>query len=266
MFDINGDNEIQKRADKLLTKNCRGGKNALAATFDAVILAVIAGSILYITVRPHFANRTAAVSVTAICLILAGLVCRSLSQEILLRKKTKARRIIKEELAGIKLMLNEEAIIDMLPKNGSIFFIGSCEEFGSDQVLKAYARFGSKAQIVCFGEPDEGAKKTMRLLGMNEAKKPNELLRKSTSDLAFVSEKELDTAIVSLYGSENRMRARELKRIVHERAFKFIALGAGLFALSYVSGYAIWYRAAATVCMGMGSAVMASEAIRRTAK
>ena len=266
MFDEKEANEMRIRADKLLTRKCRGGKNAFAAISDAVILTVIMGFVLYVTVRPCFANRTAALAATLFCLILAAAVTKVCSNALLENKKAKAHEEFKEKLAILRLMTDKNSMFRYLPDDEHFYYIEAIGRFGANEVLKAYNSCGRKVQTVSFGTPDEEAKNTMALLGMAETKTPMEILGKRASEMVEVTEEETGRAIIDALGRTKRMRPRELIKLVCERAFKFMALGGALFALSYVSGCAIWYRAAATACFGIGSAVMALEAINKARK
>lgn len=253
-------------AEKLLKRECRGGRSVFACVVDDLALLLILSAVTYITVRPHFMNRTAAFIVTAVSAAIAALTAFTVLREIRYRRLIKLRKSMKESLVRAKLMLRPEVLREALANKEGCFAPMHAEALTADDVLEGYRLYGGSCRLVSYAEPTEKARKLMKLLGMEDAVSPDEALGIRAEELVKVSEEELALAAVRLYGRKKKARLHLLILAMRERAFKFMLLGAALFALSFAVRYTLMYRAFAALSMGIASAVYAADRIKERAK
>ena len=257
--------KLHEKAERLIEERARGSRTRFASAMDAIALALIAGGALYLAVRPRFMNRAAALFVTAVCLVLAALTAAAVTREARIKRAAAIRRELKEKLLRAKLCQDPGRLEKELERVSGACFVPKAEELTSDDVLEAYRKFGTEARIVTFAQPTGRALELIKLLGIRPPAKPFEALDVGPEEFACVTEEETDRAALALFQKQKRPRLRGLPKLLHERAFKFILLGAALYALSFAVRYQLTYRIFALLALGIGGAFSAGDRLKRRA-
>ncbi len=256
---------MHKTAERLIMNRARGGKTRFASVLDALAFALIAGGALYFAVRPHFANRTAAVFVTLTCLGICSLTAAIITRTEREKRVDNIREELRKTLIKLKLLENPKSAERALSGVHGACFVPKAEKLTGDDVLDAYRKGGADARIVTFAEPTAEAKKLIKLIGMSEPVLPFDVINERAEGSVSVTEDEIDRAAAALFQKQKRLRPGSLTQILRERAFKFILLGATLYALSFAVRYQLTYRIFAALALGLGSAFSMGEWLKRRA-
>lgn len=253
-----------KRAYRL---SFRKGKRAFAALIDAFAFGAIILLTLYILIRPRFQNRTAAIVMTVTAGLGILLVCLAVDRTLFERHVKKLRKQVKAEIVENKMRLDPDAVWDRIGESGSVFISKSLEGITADEVMKAIRTKTHPVTIVSLAGPTEKAARLLEASsGKAKAASPSNM-GVDPKKLYNVRENEIDARIIEkhLKTLKKPPQLKELLRIPEKGAFKYLAVGGALMLMSFFVRCPLYYRAAASVSLGIGAyaAVFGSLVKRR---
>ncbi|MCR5610932.1 MAG: hypothetical protein K6F68_03770 [Clostridiales bacterium] len=246
----------------------RGGRRLPAFVFDSVFLCAASFFGVYLAVRPHFRNRTAAAAISVIVLSLAVLVFIAVRRFLFERHVEKMRREAEDELFGLKLIMEPELDSLLSPHDPSVYISRSIDALTADEVKNAYLACEKPVTVIAFAEPTEAAKKLLGSLSDIAVKTPVEYFGRERLGFVKAGESEIDAQIIKKHGGICKRPAlrKELFKISKERASKYLLLGFALMLMSFFMRFAVYYRTAASVILGVGTAVFALDAYKKAAR
>ncbi len=245
----------------------RRGKRAFAFALDAAAFSAVLLLALYITVRPYFRNRTAAVIAVLFAFAEILLVFLAVDKFRYNRYVTRFRKGAAREAAENKMLLHPEKVWESIPDSPSVFVSRSLEGVTADELLKALCTKKAPVTLVSLSGLTSSAERIAEAAG--------EAVRAvSPSDIGLdpavmypVSEDEIDRHILKKHADLLKRPSfrRELFRIESAGALKYLAVGGGLMLMSFAVGHSLYYRAAASISLGIGGyALFAGSLFKRT--
>lgn len=257
----------RKALERVLKKSFRGGRLAPAAFMDALFSCLILVSAVYVTIRPHYKNLSAALltagSVTASAVLVLLVIRRERYYRHVERERNKARI----QLIDMKMLGSPEKLFDDLDLRENEFLFRGTDALTADDIRELISEHGMPLRVVTLAEPTEKAGRLIECRSEEIDIVPAQERSKSGLEHLYpVTEREIDEHIV-----RNRMRSKrktslpsELFRLTRERAFKYLAVGAGLFVFSFFARYTLYFRLVSSICLSIGAGAFAFDTFKRS--
>lgn len=265
MMENGSDRALLKRIYRV---SFRGGRRLPAFIFDCFFLCSASFFGIYLAVRPHFKNRTAAGVISSTVLALAVLVFIAVRRMLFERHVERMRRSAREEVFSAKLLM-EPGIEKLLSSSDpSVFVSRSVDALSADEVKEAYLTREKPVTVVAFAEPTDAAKKLIAELSGLTVKTPLEHFGREKLGFITVDESETDAHLLRKHSgicAGPRFR-KELFVLKRERAAKYVLLGAALMLMSFFMRYAVYYRTVASIVLSIGASVFAADAFKKNSK
>ncbi|MDD3919751.1 MAG: hypothetical protein PHO41_01045 [Eubacteriales bacterium] len=247
-----------------------GGKNGVARAVDYIALRLVFAAGLYAWFAFKIPNTLAAVVLSAVTFILVLLACRLWRLLALERFIRKERARLAELLLLEKLLLlpptQFQAVIDALfysredCVNAYAFGLQRAALIGEDLLLIAYHRAlaANADMLVLYGTAplSEKAAALLRRLPIKSEFVPPAALAEALAkqELLEVSEAEIDGYIISRSAARAEIRKTMQKGVLSgARSLKYLVAAGVLVLASFLSGYALYYRLLACLCLLLGS-------------
>ena len=256
------DSDYKTRAlKKAYIRSFRGGRRAFGMLLDAVVFGAVIIVTLYIVIRPRFQNRPAALAATLFCALEILLVYAAVTGLRFRRHVKKLRREAAREIAENKQFLQPELIWERVPESPSVRVIKSMEKITADDVLTALRSNDRPVTLVSLAGATAAAERVIAAAGGDIKVTAPKELGIDPSVIFPASEDELDDLILRKHGAfTKKKRSRiSLTDLSGGRAIKYLAVGAALTLASFVVRYPIYYRAVASVSLGIGSYALIAE-------
>ncbi|MBO4384671.1 MAG: hypothetical protein J5854_04550 [Clostridia bacterium] len=249
-------------SERICRVSFRGGRRLPAFVFDCVFLSAAAFSGAYLAVRPHFANRTAALTVSFVTLALGALVFIAVRRALFEKHRANMRRAAREELIDLKLVMEPDPFGSSAGSDRRVYVSRSIDALSADEVKAAYLSSEKPLTIVAFSKPTEAAERLLSELPDVSVKTPRDHLGEKAAESIRIEESEIDARIVRKHGSICRRPRikKELFALSKERAVKYILLGGVLMLMSFFMRYAVYYRTLASITLTAGASVFAVDA------
>ena len=260
--------DTKKNLQRIIRTKFRGGRRIPAVVFDSAFMGLILFAASYITVRPHIKNT--AVSVAVSLFVFAGTVCVLIviRRERFLRYERRLKREALEDVLRMKLMLDPERLLSLVHETSSVFVFRGTDTIGSDDIRAAVCNKGLPVTIVSEALPTKTAAEMIKLSG-GRVKLVNaeEHLGIALSEVYSVAPGEIEDAIIAKHSDSIKKISfsKDVFRLTKDRAVRYLGVGAGLFALSFVMRYTLYFRLMASLCMSLGAGFFAAEEIKKRA-
>lgn len=260
--------ETQKQLKRIYRYSFRKGRSVTASFLDHAFLSAIIFFALYIAVRPNMVNGVIARIITFICCIVVLLIWFIADRERFSRHVCRLRADTANELYRTKLILDPEPFLSQIEAEANVFIHHCTDLLTTDDIKLALEIFGDSVTIVSAAEPTSRARDIInRLGGRIKLISPEDFSGRKLSDVYTVEDDEIDSVIISKH--ERITKKPSLKKglftLSKERAFKYIAVGAALFAYSFFVRYSMYFRIMASVTLSLGAMVFTADEVRRRA-
>lgn len=262
-MDTNEKKELLLRCCK---KQYRRGRRTAAHIIDNTAACILAAVLFWLAVRTRIANTSAALLLTAICVLLFAAVEKTVSELRFNRFVRKLREETRIKISEQKARLNYKKIYEELTHD-DLYICRGIEALTADEVCAAYS--AGYNRIASLAAPTEAAKKLLDLTGI-EVKSPAELNANIDKSLTEANEDEIDRAIISSVKTKKARGLKaflnNLKELSRERALRYLFTGAMLVLLSFAVKYRIYYRLMGSACLAAGSAILTLNSIKSRAE
>ena len=258
----------RKKIEKICRTTFRGGRRAFAFAADTAALSAAVFGGLWLSVRPRFANRTAALfAVTAAFLTVAAAYC-AVRRERYARHVKKLMSEAENDAAKAKLLLDPEAAYSGIEDSPGVRVYRGTDTLTADDARRLAEGCGNGLTIVTFAEPTDRAKELMAAMPAGvKAVTPLEYLGVEAKALCPVTRKEAEAALLQKHaGLLEKPDVRGLFALTRERAFKYFSVGAGLILLSFLAGSKLYFRSMAFVCFCIGAAALLRSSVKQNKK
>ncbi|MBO4563276.1 MAG: hypothetical protein J5772_06670 [Clostridia bacterium] len=248
--------------NRLFRITFRKGRRRAAFVIDTAFAFLILVLVLWIIVRPHFKNRTAAALVTASSFSIILCSC------IIIDRERYARHIVKLEMearlraAETKLLLDPSPALDEIHRTDRLKVFRGADSLTADDLLLLIKECEYPLTVVTAAAPTEKARSVMAALpGKVEVVSPAQRLGERIFELYPVSREEAEEAIIKEHSE--LLKKPDIKAVfalTRERAFRYFSVGAGLLLLSFFVKRGLYFRAVASICFGLGGAAAIRDA------
>ncbi len=246
-------------------RGCAGGRGGFARAVDYAALRffLLAGAWLFF--RQRVTGAGWALLLAVLTLLLAMVLLRILRELRLERYTRRETSRIRRQLTAQSLLLMERARLLALARplaNGEPRLILSAEPLGADALLPL-ARRRSAVAVVAPAGYTPAAVAFARRTGLRLI--PQSALLDEAARQGLTPENEAILAHILCEEEQRRAQRTRLGGLpfVQGCAKKYLATALALFALSFLSRYALYYRLLATLCMSIFSVNFLVDRTRR---
>ncbi len=243
-----------------------GGRGTAARVADGVVLRIVFAAGCYLWFRHNVANEMVVILLTALTTLLF-LVAMRLYRQLSFDKfvKKEKERLTDVVLCERLMLLPEEEfyalnqrIVELLPgfENAHLVSIQRASQLGEDDILAAFhaAQKENAQQLVIISLSacrDQALALIGRLPVRVELVPIPTLLRMARQLEGYaVTDEDVETHIRSLMGAQREKRARmQAEPFGAKHAKKYLICAIVLTLSSFITGYALYYRLLAGVCL-----------------
>ncbi len=243
-----------------------GGRGTAARVADGIVLRIVFAAGCYLWFRHNVANEMVVILLTALTTLLflvAMRLYRQLSFDKFVQKEKE--RLTDVVLCERLMLLPEEEffalskrIIDLLPgfENAYLLSVQRASQLGEDDILAAFhAAQKEKMQQIVIISLSTCREQALALIGrlpMRVELVPIPTLLRMARQLEgyAVTDEDVDAHIRSLMGAQRARKARmQAEPFGAKHAKKYLICAVVLTLSSFITGYALYYRLLAGVCM-----------------
>ena len=254
--------ETERRLRAVYKKSFRRGRGALAYAFDLCFALLTAAFALYICIRPHFESRAAARLVTGICLALLAVIWKAAENELFIRHIKRLRGRKKEQISKARLTVRMYERFLSREEGPGVYVSRSVESLSADEVITALKTRSLPVTVISCAEPTEKAAELINALG-NEVRFKKLTPPESAWQCEEVTESDTDAALIMEHSSKKLVGIKGILKLPRGRAFTYFSIAAGLFALSFITRYALYYRLTASISAGIGGLIFLWESAKK---
>lgn len=266
MYSKNKADPKEKAFEKVLITTFRGGRRRAAVLLDTAATGILIFLALYLLALSKLRNGVIAFAAAllafsgacAIIMIVRRERFSSHRERLLCEARRQARRL--------DMMLAPEKVFERIEVSEGEYLHRSTDRLSSDDVAAAVKTAGLPLTIITFAEPTDAAAELIKLsCGRIRLVSPEERLGQELPELFPVTDEEAKKTTVAMHGG--CLKKASLKKgviaLTKERAVKYAAVGAGLYAMSFIVRYALYYRIIACIAMSIGAWVFAAERLAK---
>ncbi len=256
----------KKAFEKVVRITFHGGRRRVAVLFDTLALSGLLLLALYLLALSELKNGARAFACASLAFTGIAAVLRFIMRGRFAVHRQKLLREARRNARRLRVMLEPEKLFDrIVPREGE-FIHRRTDSLTSDDIAEAVKQAGLPVTIVTLAEPTNAASELIKLsCGQIETVSAQERAGAQLCSLFPVSEEEAKKTAVAMNGG--CLKRFSLKKSVfaltRERALKYAAVGAGLYACSFFVKYALYYRIAASLALCIGAGVFAFEGLKK---
>lgn len=216
---------------------------------------------LYILIRPHMGSRTVSAAAALLAFASAAFVYAAIRKELFSRYVRDRYAWAEKGSKKLALLLR----LDSLDAPPGARLCRSSEALTADDVLEAVRESPNGAVIISAAEPTARAEALLKTLGGRVKLIPAEEYFADEMENHRVSDEEIASFIISQRRRRpRRLSAREFRASFRTRPGAYLALGAGLFAMSFITRHALYFRVVSWLCASAGALAAAGAGKRKT--